>query len=71
MPSYVQIPIPKNKLDSRSLIGWEQTTKDIIDSLGSQRNATIQVEDDHAMTSEGVAIETSYDAKSSSDYSTI
>ena len=44
---------------------------DIIDALGDKKNATIQVEDDHAMTSEGVAIETSYDAKSSSDYSTI
>ena len=71
MPSYVQIPIPKNKLDSRSLNGWEQTRKDIIDALGSQRNATIQVEDDHAMTSEKDAIGTSQEAKSSSDCSTI
>ena len=71
MPNYVQIPIPKNKLDSHSLIGWEQTTKDIIDALGSQRNATIQVEDDHAMTSEEAAIGTAQKANSSSDCSTI
>ena len=71
MPIFFKIPIEKNNLDCSSLKDWEKARNDIIDALGDKKNATIQVEDDHAMTSEGVAIETSYDAKSSSDYSTI